>query len=202
MRTITAHFDRHSDARRAVEKLEKAGIDDKHISIISNKNGELEVENENNAAKGAGTGAGIGAVAGGVGGLLTGLGLIAIPGVGPVVAAGWLATTLAGAAAGAAVGGAAGGIIGALQNEGLDEKDANFSAEYIRRGGSLVVVKVEDNRVAETERILQSENSINVTERRRYYEESGWTRFDENAPPYTNDQIERERKQDNRLYPN
>lgn len=49
-----------------------------------------------NAAEGAGTGAGIGAAVGGVGGLLTGLGIMAIPGVGPVVAAGWLAATAAG----------------------------------------------------------------------------------------------------------
>lgn len=194
MRTVTAHFDRHTDAKQAVEQLEKAGFPGKDISIISNKNGEIEVEGESNAAKGAGAGAGIGAVAGGVGGLLTGLGLLSIPGVGPVVAAGWLATTAAGAAAGAAVGGAAGGIIGALQKAGVDEKDANFSAEYIRRGGSLVALNVKDERVAEANRILQNEKAVNVNDRRRYYEEQGWTRFDDTQAPYTTEQIVEERK--------
>ena len=85
-------------------------------------------------AEGAGKGAGIGATAGGVVGLLTGLGLLAIPGVGPVVAAGWLVAT----AAGAAVGGTAGGIIGALTQAGTSEEDAYIYAEGVRRGGTLV----------------------------------------------------------------
>ena len=86
-------------------------------------------------AEDAGKGAGIGAAVGGVGGLLTGLGLMAIPGVGPVVAAGWLAATAAGAVTGAAVGGAAGGIIGGLTDAGVSEDDAHVYAEGVRRGG-------------------------------------------------------------------
>lgn len=200
MRTVTAHFDRYADAKHAVEQLEKAGFPGKDISIISNKNGEIEVENESNAGKDAGAGAGIGAVAGGVGGLLTGLGLLSIPGVGPVVAAGWLASTAAGAVAGAAVGGAAGGIIGALQKAGVDEKDANFSAEYLRRGGSLVAINVDEKRVAEADRILQNEQAVNVNERRRYYAENGWAKFDETQAPYTTEQIIEERKTYGRPY--
>ena len=73
----------------------------------------------------AGPGAGIGAIVGGGVGLLTGLGLLAIPGVGPLVAAGWLATTLAGAATGAA----AGGIVGALVKFGVPHEEAEVSEE-------------------------------------------------------------------------
>lgn len=133
MRTVTGLFDDYADASSAVSELEAQGVPSSDISIVSN-NGDRRHE-ESNAAEGAGTGAGIGAVVGGAGGLLTGLGLMAIPGVGPVVAAGWLAATAAGAAAGAVAGGAAGGIIGALTSSGVPERDAHFYAEGVRRGG-------------------------------------------------------------------
>lgn len=95
MQTITGLFDTYDDAQRAVAALESAGFAEDDISIVSN-NGDGRYERESNAAEGAGTGAGLGAVVGGTGGLLTGLGLMAIPGVGPVVAAGWLAATAVG----------------------------------------------------------------------------------------------------------
>jgi hypothetical protein len=75
---------------------------------------------------------------------LTGLGIMAIPGVGPVVAAGWLAAT-------AAVGGAAGGLIGALTDSAVPEEDAHVYAEGVRRGGALVTAKVDDARAAQAE---------------------------------------------------
>lgn len=68
---------------------------------------------------------------GGTAGLLAGLGLMAIPGVGPVVAAGWLVSTLAGAAAG----GAAGSVVGALTQAGVSKEDADIYVEGLRRGG-------------------------------------------------------------------
>ncbi len=91
MRTITGLYDRYDDARAAVKALEDAGISSDDISIVTNNAHGVDIEGQgSHAAEGAGTGAGVGAVAGGAGGLLTGLGLMAIPGVGPVVAAGWL----------------------------------------------------------------------------------------------------------------
>ena len=72
--------------------------------------------------------------------LLAGLGLLAIPGVGPVVAAGWLVAT----AAGAAAGGLTGGIVGALTQAGVSDEDAQVYAEGVRRGGTLVTARVND----------------------------------------------------------
>ncbi|RWC26016.1 MAG: hypothetical protein EOS27_26455, partial [Mesorhizobium sp.] len=137
--------------------------------------------------------AGLGAVIGGAGGLLTGLGLMAIPGVGPVVAAGWLAATAAGAVGGAVVGGAAGGIVGALTDSGVPERDAHVYAEGVRRGGTLVTAKVNDELVDEAERILRQTNSVNLEERRGVYEAGGWTRFDADADPYGDIEAERDR---------
>jgi len=203
MRTITGLYVNYDDAKAAVKALEGAGVSSDDISIVTNKaNGGVDVEGQGNrAAEGAGTGAGIGAVAGGAGGLLTGLGMLAIPGVGPVVAAGWLAATAAGAVAGAVAGGAVGGIVGAMVESGVPEKDAHFYAEGIRRGGSVVTARVEDSRTASAETILNSSPRVDIAARRASYAEKGWNRFDETADPYTAEQIaaERERYPVNRL---
>ena len=191
MRTVTGLFDDYTDASSAVSELEAVGVPSSDISIVSNNADRRH--GESNAAEGAGTGAGIGAVVGGAGGLLTGLGLMAIPGVGPVVAAGWLAATAAGAAAGAVAGGAAGGIIGGLTNSGVPERDAHFYAEGVRRGGALVTAKVADALAPEAEAILKRSNWVDPTERRTAYEKQGWTRFDDTLAPYNAEQIEQER---------
>ncbi len=191
MRTVTGLFDDYSDASAAVSTLESAGVRSNDISIVSNNADKRH--GETNAAEGAGTGAGIGAVIGGAGGLLTGLGLMAIPGVGPVVAAGWLAATAAGAAAGAVAGGAAGGIIGALTSSGVSERDAHVYAEGVRRGGTLVTAKVDETLAPEAEAILKRSNWVDPTERRTAYEQQGWTGFDDTLDPYDADQVEQER---------
>lgn len=194
MRTVTGLFDSYDDARAAVKALEDAGVSSDDISIVSHKDGKEDVEGQgNNAAEGAGTGAGIGAAAGGAGGLLAGLGLLAIPGVGPVVAAGWLAATAAGAVAGAVAGGAAGGIVGAMIESGVSENDAHLYAEGVRRGGSLVVAKVDEDKVAASEAILSRSRAVDLAERRAAYTNDGWTRFDQTSEPYTTDQIAAER---------
>lgn len=193
MKTITGLFDSYSDAKAAVSNLEAAGIASRDISIVSNNGDGRYKDDDNNAAEGAGTGAGIGAGIGGAGGLLTGLGLLAIPGVGPVVAAGWLAATAAGAAAGAVVGGATGGIIGALTDNGVSENDAHVYAEGLRRGGTLVTARVDETRQAEAEAILKGSNWVDPSLRRRNYEEGGWRGFDPALDPYTADQIAADR---------
>ncbi|RFB98045.1 hypothetical protein B5K08_05730 [Rhizobium leguminosarum bv. trifolii] len=191
MRTVTGLFDDYSDARSAVSRLEAAGVPSNDISIVSNKAGRID--DDSDVGEDAATGAGIGAAVGGAGGLLTGLGLMAIPGVGPVVAAGWLAATAAGAVAGAVAGGAAGGLIGALTDSGVSEDDAHLYAEGVRRGGSLVTAKVDDARASEAQTILQGSNWVDPVERRRAYNEQGWTRFDDTLDPYAPEQIKQER---------
>ncbi|KKZ83993.1 hypothetical protein B5K05_23005 [Rhizobium phaseoli] len=192
MRTVTGLFDDYTDASSAVSALEAAGIPSSDISIVSN-NADNRHGEHSNAGEGAGVGAGIGAVVGGAGGLLTGLGLMAIPGVGPVVAAGWLAATAAGTAAGAVAGGATGGIIGAMTSSGVSDEDANFYAEGVRRGGTLVTARVQDALVPEAEAILKRSNWVDPAARRAAYKKEGWTRFDDTLDPYGPEQIDRER---------
>jgi hypothetical protein len=194
MKTVTGLFDNYDDASDAVGELEASGVPHADISIVANNSDDwYEDGNTSKAAEDATGGAGVGAVIGGAGGLLTGLGLMAIPGVGPVVAAGWLAATAVGAVGGAVVGGAAGGIVGALTDSGVSEKDAHVYAEGVRRGGTMVTARVSDELAGEAERILGQANSVNLEDRRGAYEAGGWTGFDPKADPYTDIEVERDR---------
>jgi hypothetical protein len=196
-------YDDYATASQGVRELERAGVPHDDISIVASnadnwysedrsrgETGRLDRDRDgtDDRAEGAAAGAGIGATLGGAAGLLAGLGLLAIPGLGPVVAAGWLAAT----AAGAAAGGAAGGIIGALSQAGVSEDDAHVYAEGIRRGGTLVTVRVPDSDRARVEAILDR-SAVNIRERRAAYQKSGWKSFDPKAPAYTADQVRRER---------
>lgn len=194
-KTVSALYDTYDAASSAVSALESAGVAHSDISIVANNSENWHDRSDaSDVAEDAGKGAGIGAAVGGVGGLLTGLGLMAIPGVGPVVAAGWLAATAAGAVTGAAVGGAAGGIIGGLTDAGVSENDAHVYAEGVRRGGTLVTARVQDSRANEAQSILQRYKSVDLTARRKAYSENGWSGFDVNAPAYTPDEVTTERR--------
>ncbi|WP_454882959.1 hypothetical protein [Sphingomonas oryzagri] len=191
--TLTGLFDRYDDARRAVQDLEAAGVEHRDISLVANDVRGAYRDDLDPAAHDAGAGAGIGAAVGGLGGLLAGLGLLAIPGIGPVVAAGWLAATTAGAAGGAIIGGVAGGLVGALTHSGVPEADAHVYAEGVRRGGTLVTAKVDEALVPTARAILSDDRTVDLADRRRAYEGEGWSRFDDSAPAYSADEIEAER---------
>ncbi len=176
-------YDTNAEAQRVVSDLKTAGIPNADISLITNHGESSETMADTTTAEG--TGAGVGAAVGGGAGLLAGLGVMAIPGVGPIVAAGWMAATLTGMIAGAATGAAAGGIIGALTDNGVDEDDAHVYAESIRRGGSLVLVKTDDMHRAAAQTVLDRHTSVTVGDRRSEYEGEGWNGFDEKRGPYS-----------------
>lgn len=178
--TVSGLFDTPADATAAVRDLQALGIPHDDISVVaSNVDADTDASD---VAVDASAGAGLGAAFGGLGGLLAGLGIVAIPGVGPVVAAGWLIATAAGAAAGAVVGGAAGGIVGALTDSGVPERDAHVYAEGVRRGGTLVTARVEDDKSDLARGILHDARAVDLERRRTDYETEGWTSFDPEAP--------------------
>ncbi|MBJ6123473.1 hypothetical protein [Sphingomonas mollis] len=198
-KTITRLFDDYADATTAIRELEQLGIPHDDLSIVASnadkRHGDHvdqdhdDVNDEGDVSRGVSTGA----VLGGAGGLLAGLGLLAIPGLGPIVAAGWLAATAAGAGIGAAGGAATGGIVGALKNAGHDDDDAHVYAEGVRRGGSLVSAKVPDELVGDAEAVLHRHRSVDARTRGQSYRNDGWRSFDAAAPAYTADQVGAER---------
>ena len=195
--TITKIYDKYADAEVAVRNLEAAGVPHSDISIVANNSDDWynvgkkdrDGDGVDDRAEGAGKGAGIGAGVGGTAGLLAGLGLLAIPGIGPVVAAGWLAATAVGVAAGAT----AGGIVGALTEAGVSKDDAPLYAEGVRRGGTLVSARVNDGERDRYEAIL-NQSAVDVRQRSLAWQRSGWKAYDPASPPYSPDDIRRERE--------
>jgi hypothetical protein len=198
--TISRLYDSYGDAQKAVQRLEAAGVPHSDISIVANNSdnwygGDNKVDRDrdrdgvDDRAEGAGTGAGIGAGVGGTAGLLAGLGLLAIPGLGPVVAAGWLAATAVGAAAGAATG----GIVGALTQAGVSKEDADRYAEGVRRGGTLVSARVADADRTRLEAALD-QSAVNLRDRSAAWQKSGWKSFDPASKPYGVDELRAERQ--------
>jgi len=183
---------------KAVARLEAAGVPHADISIVANNsdswfNSDKKVDRDRDGvddrAEGAGKGAGIGAGVGGTAGLLAGLGLLAIPGLGPVVAAGWLAATAVGAASGAATG----GIVGALTEAGVSEDEAHSYAEGVRRGGTLVSARVADSDRARFDGLL-NESAVNLRDRSAASQKSGWKTFDPSSKPYDAEEVRKERQ--------
>ncbi len=176
MKTIVGLFDDFAQAQTAAQQLESAGIPRNDISFVaSNANGQYDqyVNNENattNRPSAVGTDAAAGAVIGGGIGLLMGLGLFAIPGFGPVIAAGWFASLLTGAGIGAV----AGGLIGALTSIGVPHEDATYYNEAVRRGGTLLAVKAADNMADRVAEILDNNGAVNVDERADQYRQEGF----------------------------
>jgi hypothetical protein len=128
--TITHVYDDYNSAENVVRELEGTGFTSDQISVVGREPAGREREE---GAEGAATGATLGGVAGAGAGLLASPGLIGIPGIGPLVAAGVLATTVAGAATGAI----AGGLLGALVDYGISKEKAPVygEAEHLSRSG-------------------------------------------------------------------
>lgn len=194
--TITRTYDGYTQARSVVSELKGIGVKEEDISVIAHDDDNnldgvgatSPVDDDNSVANGAG----IGGMVGGAAGLLAGLGMMAIPGVGPVVAAGWLATTAAGAATGAAAGAATGGIVSALTDSGLDRRDAETYAEAVRRGAILISVRTEEASEPRVVAIMDRNSPSDLATRRSGWESEGWTSYDPAAQPYSREQRQRE----------
>lgn len=195
-KTVVGLFDTFDAAQDVVQDLVDSGFRRDDISLVANDaKGEYanyggDGDGNSQAAEGAGAGAVGGGVLGGVLGLLVGIGALAIPGIGPVLAAGPLAAALGSAAVGAGLGAVTGGLVGALVGAGIPEQDATFYAEGVRRGGALVMVNASDNMARQAYDILQRHGAVDVNERGTQWRQSGWTGFDANAEPYRAEEID------------
>jgi hypothetical protein len=198
--TICRLYDSYGDANRVVIAIEVGGVPSSDTSVISNNSdGWYKAANtpdvvparkdlassEPGKFEGAVVGAAIGATAATAASLVT---MFALPGVGTVIGAGWLAAMLGSMA----VGGVTGGLLGALTNAGINEDDAQVFVEGVRRGGTLVTARVPEDEVPRIAAMM-NRNAVNLQERCELYRKSGWQSFDPNASPYTADQVRSER---------
>ena len=137
-------FPSHSAAEAAVDQLHAAGFSHDDVSVLmADKQGSKDFAAEKNTKAPEGTTAGVlgGGTLGGTLGLLAGLGALAIPGVGPLIAAG----PIMGALAGLGIGSAVGGLVGALVGMGIPEYEAKRYEGRVNDGGILVSVHCESS---------------------------------------------------------
>lgn len=136
---VSAVFDSHADAERAVSDLRAAGVADSAISIVAQHDGTTTTTD----GSGGDAQEFVGKVAAGAGiGTLLGIAALAIPGVGPLAAAGAIASVAIPGAAitGAALGGAAGGLEKVMTDHGVNHADASYYSGHVNKGGVFVSV--------------------------------------------------------------
>lgn len=178
MKTVVALYNNVEAASRVVSLLTDEGIRANDINMVAGDPdkryaGQIGGAGASPEAEAAGEGAVAGGVLGGVLGLLAGVGAFAIPGLGPVIAAGPLAAGLIGAAVGAA----GGGLIGALVEWGVGEEEAEFYLEGVRRGGTLVAVRTADEQADAVAALMDQPGLVDIEKAVGDWREEGWAGY-------------------------
>jgi hypothetical protein len=176
-KTVIGLMENLGAAQAAVRELVESGIPRDDIGFISNQkhavpsSAALNESEGSHTASSALTGAGTGAALGGVAGLALAFAPLAIPGIGPILAAGPIAAALAGAGIGAV----AGGLIGTLTRLGVPEEAAHYYAEAVRRGGILVSVAADTEAQADLAvAIMKRQGAVDIDERATEWKKQGW----------------------------
>ena len=161
--TVFAILDNQPQAEQVVERLKGVGFYPNDISMLwadTSGNKDLAIEHETKMPEGTAAGGTAGFVIGGALGWLVGLGTLAIPGLGPFIAAGPLMAALSGAAVGAA----AGGIVGGLVGMGMPEFEARRYESKIKEGGILISVHTEDSGgVERAKKVLMETRALHIS---------------------------------------
>ncbi|MEA5618749.1 histidine kinase [Cronbergia sp. UHCC 0137] len=151
-------FSHRREAEAALQELHNAGFPMNQVSLIAKNANNTNIDRDLNQGNKTGepikTGAATGGAVGGLGGLLVGLGTLAIPGVGPVMAGGAVATALATTLTGGAVGAAIGGIAGALVDLGIPEDRARIYSDRFQQGDYLIMVDGTEAQILQAQTIL------------------------------------------------
>jgi hypothetical protein len=153
-KAVFAIYESKSELENGVDRLKMNGFRLSDISILlpNSSDHEMRHTKATKAPEGAAAGASTGAVLGGVLGLLAGIGLLAIPGVGPFIGAGPIMASLAGIGVGSAVGVVSGALVGL----GIPEYEAKRYEGFVKEGGLLMSVHVDDSEWADkAKRILE-----------------------------------------------
>ncbi|QSJ16613.1 DUF1269 domain-containing protein [Nostoc sp. UHCC 0702] len=163
MRAICIFPDR-STTESALKKLKDSGFSMDKVSVIakysdsSDKFPDIDVT-EKEGKSGSTTGAATGAAVGTLGGLLAGISALTVPGIGPIITAGTVASALGTTLIGTGVGAGTGGLIGALMDLGIPDEKANTYSDRISRGDCIVIVEGRDEDIHRAESILSHEGT-------------------------------------------
>ncbi len=161
-RSVFGIYSSRSAAETAIDAFKNAGFSNADISVLLPDNAgskRLVTENGTKAPQGAAVGAGSGAALGGALGWLVGVGALAIPGIGPVVAAGPLVAALAGIG----IGGALGGFAGSLVGLGMSETEAKRYEGRLLKGGILMAIHCEANEdINRAKQIMESTHAEEI----------------------------------------
>ena len=156
-------YSNRAAAERAVDEMKSRGFRSTDVSVLfSDTTSSKEFAHENNttAPEGTAVGAGTGAVIGGTLGWLAGIGSLAIPVVGPLIAAGPIVALLAGAG----IGGALGGITGALIGMGIPEYEAKRFEGLVKEGGVLLSVHCDNSEwVTKAKQLLEDTGATDIS---------------------------------------
>ncbi|MCR4402161.1 MAG: general stress protein [Firmicutes bacterium] len=153
MASVMGTFDSRDQAEKAVEELRRKGFGEDKVSIVAKEDrmkgggrgeGGLTMRGGGNDLTG---GTLTGGAIGGAAGILAGLGALAIPGIGPIVAAGPIAAGLTGAVTG--------GIVGGLVDLGIPEERGRYYENKVKEGKILAVVKADDDTVNDAKKVLE-----------------------------------------------
>lgn len=177
-KTVVGLYDDLDTANTAVAALLREGIAPGQINILSRTveghPGHLEHPRHAAHVMDSGLdGAGGGALLGGGLGLLVSLTALAIPGLGPFIAAGPFVATITGAGLGAF----GGGLVGLSVGLGVDEAEAEYYAEGIERGGTIVSVVVPEDQIITVEHIMNTHGLVDIEQRTQEWKQAGWTGY-------------------------
>jgi hypothetical protein len=174
---VSALFDHYYQAERAADALAEAGFARDTITVIVREESHAANKPEVTVVNDEDVKGDEGAAFGTVTGAVIGLGAMLIPGIGPVIAGGPLVAALIGGGIGAIAGGITGGITASLVKLGVDEEAAEYYAEGLKRGGTMVSVTADESMAERAADVLNAHNPVDQAMRTAEWREQGWTRF-------------------------
>jgi len=166
--TIVAHFQDADQAQDALSDLERQGFTADQVSYVAH-DGSGRFADRLRGKNLFGSRAATGALVGGASGTLLAFAALAVPGIGPLIAAGPLAAALTGAGVGAATG----SLLGALGDIGVPESEARRYAEYVEQGGSLVAVRVNEDTANRAVQVLHDHHPETIQQHEPAVKETG-----------------------------
>lgn len=152
--SVVGVFNSRHDAEEAVQQLRQQGFTNEEINIVTKKQGKDKGHDTEFVDDDITDGALTGGTLGGIGGLILGAGALAIPGVGPILAAGPIAAALSGAVAG--------GIAGGLVDWGIPAEVSRHYEESVAQGGTLAVIRTSSQKVNQAAQILRQNGAQDV----------------------------------------